>query len=213
MAPIKTKSMTQDRETPVVQDISVDGLVGLPTTVRSELDPKVIADDIRSTYQVATALIVYEGQLTWRVTSVFLQFAILLIAAAVFPSFIGSVDLRTQAVVGFALSVLGCVASIMWMSMVFRNRKYYQYWLFKATELEQKMAEESTVYVDGYKFSGGATIEFPTLKKKNNGHEVAEFRFLERVKMRSNLLILYFTMFTIFVFLLILNLVRIIAAF
>lgn len=192
---------------PQADPTSGDQIISQETLLRRE--------DIRIAYQSVVSFITYEGHLSWSVTSVFVQFAILLIAASVLPSFIGSTDARFTSITGFVLSLVGMVASIMWWSMVARTRKYYQYWLFTARELEQYMAQEIRTFERGFDLAvgGQATFKFPQKADHTGGSQAIQFKAIERIKMQTNFRILYGTFTAIFIMLAVLNIVRITQAF
>jgi hypothetical protein len=168
---------------------------------------KDTSEDVRVAYQSAVAMITYEGQLTWQVTSVFMQFSAGLVAVSVLPNFIGEATPLILYIVALVLSAAGCVASVMWASMIFRNRRYYQYWLFTAAELEAKMAEPVKTFSVGYDFSSGEAIRFSNATHPDQAKK-SRLRFIERVRMSSNLGILYATFLLVFLILTIVNLIR-----
>lgn len=165
-------------------------------------------EDVRAAYQSAIQLITYEGQLSWQTTSVFVQFGILLVAASVFPSFIGTDDKRLIAVTGFVLSIIGLIASVMWWSMIARSRRYYTFWIYNASELEKYMSEKVRTFRKGYRFSRNHEVKF-TLQSED-GEELVplQFKFIERIKMTSNFHLLYGTFTAIFLLISLINLFR-----
>ncbi|HKQ99937.1 MAG TPA: hypothetical protein VJT09_04650 [Pyrinomonadaceae bacterium] len=173
----------------------------LPPSEKNKIDP----EDIRAAYQSSVQLIVYEGGLSWHTTSVFIHFATLLIAGAVFPAFLGSVNQRLIAVVGLIFSVAGFAASIMWWSMVARNRRYYEFWFYSARELEKMMHSEIQTFQRGFEFSRGNEVSVANI--------IMKFKFIERIRMKSNLNLFYGLFTLIFVLLGIINVYRIIIEF
>jgi hypothetical protein len=106
-----------------------------------ELASKVQTDhpspeDVRIGYQAAVQLAIYDGGLSWQVTGTYLQFAILMIAGAVFPSFVGSRKPLVVAIAGIAVSIAGLLMTSMFASTVSRIRTYEEYWVQCATHLE-----------------------------------------------------------------------------
>jgi len=163
------------------------------------------SDDIRAGYQIAIQLAIYESRLSWHTTAVFVAFACLLVAGAVFPSFIGTVAPKIISLVGFAFSLIGLIASLMWWSMVSRSRKYYTYWFLSARELEKQMSENVKVIERGGVFSDGNKI---TVDEKE-----LVFKAIERIRMKTNINMFYITFMILFVFLVGVNIIRVIKAF
>lgn len=90
-------------------------------------------------YQVAVQLAIYDGTLSWQVTGVFIQFGILLVAGAVFPSFAGTHDPLLIGWSGLAAAAAGVVMTLMFGSNILRMRTYEEYWSLHATHLESQM--------------------------------------------------------------------------
>lgn len=107
-----------------------------PTPGNTVPPRKVNEEDVRAGYQTAVHMAVYDGQLSWQVTGIFVQFAILMIAGAVFPAFIGTKDQVVVASAGLAVSLAGIVMTSMFGSMVMRVRTYEEYWVLRAIQLE-----------------------------------------------------------------------------
>ena len=166
---------------------------------------KVSPEDIRAAYQSSVQLIAYEGGITWRTTSVFIQFATLLIAGAIFPAFIGSVSPKLIAVVGLVFSIAGLAASIMWWSMVSRNRRYYEFWFYSARELETMMYPGIQTFQRGFEFSRGNEVSVSNVTLK--------FNFIERIKVSSNLKLFYGLFTVVFALLGVINVYRVIVEF
>lgn len=95
--------------------------------------------DQRVGYQVATQMMIFEGNLKWRMTGVFVPFAGLILVAAVMPSFIGINNEKVIAIVATIFSIVGIIISFMWYSMLSRSHKYYEYWIASARELEKQL--------------------------------------------------------------------------
>jgi hypothetical protein len=96
-------------------------------------------EDLRAQYAAAVQMAVYDGQLSWQVTGLFVQFAILLVAGAVSPSFAGTSNKLLLALVGAIVAVAGIIMSAMFGSMALRIRTYQDYWSARAEELEAMM--------------------------------------------------------------------------
>ena len=161
--------------------------------------------NIGPAYQSAVNMIAYEGQLAWRATTIFVQFTILLVAGATFPSFIGTADPRPIALTGLALSSLGAASSIAWWCMVSRSRKYYYYWILVARELESYLPETVDLFHRGQRLAAGETVDV-------DGTRI-HFRSLERVRMKSGLAFVYASALVIFILLFAVNVYRVIIAF
>lgn len=102
--------------------------------------PALSPEDVRMCYQSAVQLATYDGQLSWQVTGLFLQFAFLMIAGAVFPSFVGSDDRSVMGIAGMVVSAAGLTMTVMFGSMVRRVRTYEEYWVSCAAQLEPFMS-------------------------------------------------------------------------
>ena len=96
-------------------------------------------EDLRAQYAAAVQMAVYDGQLSWQVTGLFVQFAILLVAGAVSPSFAGTSNKLLLALIGALVALAGIVMSAMFGSMALRIRTYQDYWSARAEELEAMM--------------------------------------------------------------------------
>ena len=127
--------------------------------------PKKIPEDLRAGYLAALQMAVYDGQLSWQITGIFLQFAILMIVAAIFPSFVGSTDKFISALAALGVSVAGIIMTSMFGSMVMRVRTYEEYWILRATELESHLSDpveilqgSAMLSARGYITVGGDTV-------------------------------------------------------
>jgi hypothetical protein len=87
---------------------------------------------------------IYDGQLSWQVTGIFLQLAAVMAAGAIFPSFIGSDNRIAQAASGIVISVAGVVLSAMFGSMAMRIRTYAGFWSARARDLESHLTGTGT---------------------------------------------------------------------
>jgi hypothetical protein len=96
-------------------------------------------DQLALQYQSAVQMSIYDGQLSWQVTGIFLQLAVVMAAGAIFPSFIGTDNRVAQALSGLAIAIAGGVLTAMFGSMTMRIRQYEQYWSTRAAELEGQM--------------------------------------------------------------------------
>ena len=131
-----------------------------------ESSNKSTSDDLRIGYQTAVQMSVYDGQLSWQVTGLFMQFAILMIAGAVFPSFVGSKDKLIISLAGLTVSFAGLIMTSMFGSMIMRIRTYEEYWVLCAKKLESKLCEQVTTFEGSSYLSsqGRITIDGNTVR-------------------------------------------------
>jgi hypothetical protein len=161
--------------------------------------------DLRAAYQTLAQMIVYEGQLAWRSTAVFLPFGTLLLAGSISPTIINTDNPQLVAAIATVISILGIAASSMWWSMVSRSRRYYQYWLFSARELEKHLNETIQTFQRGNRLARGSMVDV-------DGHEII-FQTLERIRMLTNFNLFYGSFLLAFVILLAINMIRVVRAF
>jgi hypothetical protein len=96
-------------------------------------------DDLRAHYAAAIQMAVYDGQLSWQVTGIFVQFAILAVVGAAFPSFAGADSKAFLALIGSLVSVAGLTMTVMFGSMAMRIRTYQDLWAGVSAELENQL--------------------------------------------------------------------------
>lgn len=161
-------------------------------------------DDVRAGYQAALQMAVYDGQLSWQVTGTFVQFAILMIAGAVFPSFVGSKDQFVLAVAGLCVSLAGLVMTSMFGSMVMRVRTYEEYWTLRAIELES--------YLDDVVETLSGSIVLSRTGSITVGGDTVHMRQTSAVKSKQMLKALFLCFIIVFIVLLGLNGVRLVEA-
>jgi Flp pilus assembly protein TadB len=149
-------------------------------------------------------LMIYEGQLAWRATAVFVPFATALMVASVFPTFTGATDPRILTFTSLFLSLAGLAVAFMWWSMIRRSRRYYRYWIATARELERHLAAVVTIQRGKEIADGNA--------RQVDGETIG-LRHLERIRMGANLTVLYAVFLLAFLGLAFLNFVRVIKAF
>ena len=171
-----------------------------PSTNSNALSTEIIA-----AYQSAVDLAIYEGGLAWQATSVYIQFSILLIAGAIFPSFVGTINPQILSLAGLILSFVGVGSTLAWWSMIGRSRTYYQYWILSARELESQLSEPIQTLTRGAKFAEGDNVVVDSTSIK--------FRLFERIKMRTNFSLIYATFLLSFIVIMIINFLRVIKAF
>ncbi len=145
-------------------------------------------------------MVVYDGQLSWQITGTFVQFAIFIIAGAVFPSFVGTKDQFVLAFAALAVSVAGIVMTAMFRSMVMRVRTYEEYWVLRAIELESHLDDVvETLWGSNVLSSAG----FVTV-----GGDTVHMRRTSAVKTKPMLNALFLCFFLIFIGLFALNIWR-----
>ena len=163
-----------------------------------------VSDDLRVGYQAAVQMAVYDGQLSWQVTGLFVQFAILMIAGAVFPSFVGSDDTKTIAFAGLAVSFAGLTMTGMFGSMIMRMRTYEEYWVLCAKNLESYLPKEVTV------FEGSSILSIHG--KISIGKEIVRMRPIAAVKSKVMLNTFFMCFLVTFLVLIIINVQRLLIA-
>mgnify|MGYP003576968661 CR=1 FL=1 len=166
---------------------------------------KAASDDIRTAYQAAVQLIIYEGQLTWWSLAVFMAFATLLIAGAASTSFLGVTNAQLVAMVSLLFAIAGVISSLMWWSMLARGRRYYEYWVASARALEQQMGDTIQTLQRGQLFAEGGKVQVD--------NKVIAFRFIERIPMKSIFHLFYASFTLIFFCLVAMNSYRVVVAF
>jgi hypothetical protein len=155
-------------------------MIDLETKIEkaSELPSEIVA-----VYQSALDLSSYEGRLTWQATTTFIIFAVILIAGALSPGFIGSESKLLLPIIGFAISLIGIFSTISWWSMVSRCRAIHNYWMATAKELEGHFSPFLRNLRRGYLLAKGDTLEI--------GGEKIRFSFISRIKIWENFSLLY----------------------
>jgi hypothetical protein len=113
----------------------------VPTFEPSLDTNKETSEDLRVGYVTAVQMAIYDGQLSWQITGIFVQFGILMIVGAVFPSFVGSTNDLIIAFAGLMVSIAGIILTSMFGSMVMRVRTFEGYWVLRATQLESQMSD------------------------------------------------------------------------
>jgi len=156
-------------------------------------------------HQSAVRMVAYEGRTFWNVTAVYIQFAFLLIAAGVFPAFVGSNEPQLISLGALLASLLGLLLTVLWYALASRVRKYQRYWIFSARELERSLPKHLQMFIRGEVLSLGDNVRVD--------NEQMRFTTIERVRMNWAVPVLYGTFFIAFLSLSILNLARVIRAF
>jgi hypothetical protein len=156
-------------------------------------------------YRAAVHLMAYEGRLSWQATSVFIQATFILVAASVFPSFLGSQNDKLLITTALLVSIFGIFWTITWGAMVGRSRRYHLYWLLCARELETTFADSVKTLQRGKNLAKGNTVIV-------DGEDIG-FRMVERIRMTWAIYIVYFVFMVLFIFLAIINLIRIVETF
>lgn len=154
--------------------------------------------NVRVGYQVATQMIVYEGQLVWRVTTVYMAFAGALILGSVALNIPGVKSPFVTQILQALLALVGVVVTFAWWSMIGRSRLYYKYWIAKARTLETSLKGVST-FTEGRAFAEGDRLSIDD--------EVHRMRWIHRIKMNAHLHLLYAVSLVFFLMLFFMNIV------
>jgi hypothetical protein len=158
-------------------------------------------EDIRAGYQAAVQMVSYEGQKRWTSTTVFVQLSITLVAASLAPAFIPGLAQQASSVLGLLFSVLGLIASVIWLCLLLRYEKITLYWLLSARELEALMASAVKSFQRGKDFAAGDSVSV--------AGENARYERLERLPERWGLPIIYLVFILVFAALIWLNIYRV----
>jgi len=109
---------------------------------RREWKATIRDDDIRNGYLTTIQLAIYDGQLSWQITGTYVQVAILLVAGSVFPSFVGPDEQRSvMDAAALLVSLAGILMTGMFGSMILRIRAFEEYWILRATQLEESFGD------------------------------------------------------------------------
>ena len=176
---------------------SSDAMKDIPENLQENISPsaesshipsgmvKETHEDLRAGYLAALQLAVYDGQLSWQITGTFLQFAILMIVAAIFPSFAGSNNNFISALAALGVSIAGVIMTSMFGSMVTRIRTYEEYWILRATHLESYLNNSveilkgsSFLSAQGHITVGGNTVYMPRMAAIRSKTMLAAFFIL-----------------------------------
>lgn len=163
-------------------------------------DTNRYSEDIRTAYQVAVQMISYEGQKRWSSTSVFVQLSITLAAGSLVPAFIPGLGTSASSLMSLILSVLGFIASILWLLFLFRYERITYYWILCARELEEQMSPAIQAFQRGKNFARG--------KKVRVSAEDVGYRWYDRLPERYGLPWVYIVFAIIFLILITLNAYR-----
>jgi hypothetical protein len=167
--------------------------------------PKKTPEDLRAGYLAALQMAVYDGQLSWQITGIFLQFAILMIVAAIFPSFAGSTDKFISALAALGVSVAGLIMTSMFGSMVMRVRTYEEYWILRATQLESHFSEPVEILQGSALLSARGHITV--------GGDTIHMRRIAAIKSKTMLRAFFVLFLVAFLSLVVLNIWRLTLAF
>ena len=162
------------------------------------------SDDVRIGYQTAIQMAVYDGQLSWQVTGMFVQFAILMIAGAVFPSFVGTKDELVISIAGSVVALAGIIMTSMFGSMVMRIRTYEEYWVVSATRLED--------YLSKFVFTFKGSVELSKQKSITINKNTVRLKKISIIKSKTMLGALFVCFLLTFFLLLCINIWRFILA-
>jgi hypothetical protein len=162
-------------------------------------------ENIRIAYQTLPQMIAFEGQKAWNALSVFVQLAFVLAAGAIVPNFLPEANEIIIAIVGFVLSIFGCVATIIWLSFDKRYRKISRYWVLSMRELEEKLSSSVNPYQRGKEFAQGNEVSVSGEKLRYHG--------IERLfSVQTGFLIIYLVFFAVFISLASYNIYRLLLA-
>lgn len=166
---------------------------------------EVDVEDLRVGYQAAIQMAIYDGQLSWQVTGIFVQFAILIIAGAVFPSFVGSKNDLIISIAGLGVSLAGIIMTSMFGSMVMRVRTYEEYWVLRATQIESYLSDIVETLKGSMLLSsrGHITVDGNTVR----------LRRISAIKSKAMLKALFLCFLVAFICLFSINLWRLVLAF
>ena len=161
------------------------------------------SDSLRAQYAAAVQMAVYDGQLSWQVTGLFIQFAFLLVVGAVFPSFVGTTSKPLLGVVGGLIALGGLVMASMFGSMSLRIRTYQDLWVARAEDLERLLGPPGVLSSASQLARTGSIQIGPTILR---------MRRVSSVKTKTVMSWLFGLFAVIFLGLLIFNIVRVIQA-
>jgi hypothetical protein len=157
-------------------------------------------EDLRAAYQALPQMIAKEGQKQWSATSVFIQFSLVVIAAALVPAIIPGFNERSSAILGLILSFLGFIASFIWFALILRFEKIVLYWILSVREVEELMSKHMKAFQRGKDFAAGDSVEVSSKK--------IQYKGLERLPERWGLPAIYIAFVLIYGALIILNIAR-----
>jgi len=158
-------------------------------------------DDLRAQYAVAVQMAVYDGQLSWQVTGLFVQFAILMVVGAIFPSFVGTTSKPILGVAGGLVALAGLVMAGMFGSMSLRIRTYQDLWVARAEDLESLLAPPGVLSL-GSKLSRDGSIQI--------GQSALRMHWMSSAKTKTVMSWLFGLFVMVFAGLLIFNIVRVV---
>ena len=161
------------------------------------------SDDLRAQYAAAVQMAVYDGQLSWQVTGLFVQFAFLMVVGAIFPSFVGTTSKPLLGVAGGLIALAGLVMATMFGSMSLRIRTYQDLWVARAEDLEGRLGPPG-VLSSGSQLSRAGSIQI--------GPATLRMRRVSSVKTKTVMSWLFGLFAVVFLALLVFNLVRVVQA-
>jgi hypothetical protein len=160
-------------------------------------------ENIRTGYQCAVHLAAYEGQLAWSALASFGPLMVLLLAGTIVEAFPFVTDPRVVAALNVFSAALGVGASLAWGLATLRSRALHRYWIASARELERQMPGLKTLS-RGFDISMG--------EKRTVDGEKFVLTWLERVRHTASFSMFYIATFTVFVFALVLTIMKVGAA-
>lgn len=145
-------------------------------------------------------MIAKEGQKQWSATSVFVQFSIVMIAAALVPAIIPGFDPKTSSILGLVISVIGIFASLVWLAFIQRFEKIVLYRVLSTREIEEQMSSLLMAFQRGKDFAAGDEVTV--------SGETIQYKHVERLPERWGLPMIYVTFLLIYAGLAVLNAIR-----
>ncbi|WP_144120565.1 hypothetical protein [Catellatospora sichuanensis] len=128
----------------------------LDTRAASDSDPAELApaDNARVGYQVATALMTYEGNVIW------VRFGTMLVAHTVMVAVLGmAVESGVSGLAQLGLVIAGLVLCGSWVLLHQRGFDYYVYWILSMRELEEQHLAPTRTVSRGAAFAAGQPVE------------------------------------------------------
>ncbi len=157
-------------------------------------------DDLRAQYAAAVQMAVYDGQLSWQVTGLFVQFAFLMVVGAIFPSFVGTTSKPLLGAAGSLVALAGLIMASMFGSMSLRIRTYQDLWVARAEDIERRLGPP------GVLSSGSELSRFGSIQI---GQTMLRMRRVSSAKTKTVMSWLFGLFCIVFLALLIFNLIRV----
>jgi hypothetical protein len=115
------------------------------------------SDDARMGYQVASNLMIFEGNIIWARTAAFLVAHSIIIAI----SALNASNKPPEQVLTYGLPAAGLLFCAVWYFVTRRGFDYFRYWILSARELEERhLAPAVRVLSRGAAFASGQAVSF-----------------------------------------------------